>query len=122
MARSRTVGVWMLALWAVCLVAATAGHISGPRDAVSSHANSPAVGILAPAADAAVLPAKVADEIRVSAHFSTSRAFVVMAVLGLLIALPALMRHRAAVAGRDHQRLRTRRHAIALRAPPLQFA
>lgn len=122
MARSRTVGVWALALLALCLVAATAGDVSGPGDAVSGHATSPAVGILAPAPDVAVLPAKVADEIRVSAHFSTSRALVLIAVLALLIALPALMRQRAAVAGRDHQRLRTRRHAIALRAPPLQFA
>ncbi len=122
MARSRTVGVRALALWAVCLVAATGSHISGPRDAVTSHATSPAVGILAAAADVAVLPAKVADDIRVSAHFSTSRALVLMAVLALPIALPAVMRRRAAVAGRDHQRLRTRRHVIALRAPPLQFA
>lgn len=122
MARSRTVGVWALALWALCLVAATAGHISGPRDAVSSHATSPVEAILAPVADVAVLPAKVADEIRVSAHFSTSRVLVPMAVLALLIAPPALMRRRAAGAERDHQRLRTRRHAIALRAPPLQFA
>ena len=121
MARSRTVGVSVLALWALCLVAATAGQVSGPHDGVSSNATSAAVRILGPAADAAVLPAKVADEIRVSAHFSTSRALVLMAVLALLIALPALMRRRAAVAGRDHQRLRTRRHAIALRAPPLQF-
>ena len=120
MTRSRTVGVRTLALWALCLVAATAGHVS--RDAVSSHATSPAVGILAPAADVAVLPAKLADDIRVSAHFSTSRALVLVAVLALLIALPAVMRRRAAVAGRDKQRLRIRRHAIALRAPPLQLA
>ena len=122
MARSRTVGVWALALWALCLVAATAGHVSGPRDAVSGHATSPAVGILAAAADGAVLPAKVADDIRVNAHFSASRTLALTAVPALLIALPALMRRRAAVAGQDHQRLRARRHAIALRAPPLRFA
>lgn len=122
MARSRTVGIWALALWALCLVAATAGHVSGPREAVASHATSPAVGILVPTADAAVLPAKTGDEIRVSAHFSASRPLVLMAVVGLLIALPALMRRGAAVAAGDHQRLRTRRHAIALRAPPLQLS
>jgi hypothetical protein len=121
-ARSRTVGVWTLALWALCLVAATAGDVSGPGDPVSSHGTSPAVGILAPAADVAVLPAKVADEIRVSAHFSNSRALVLVAVPALLIGLPAVLRRGAAVAGREHRRLRTCRHVIALRAPPVQFA
>ena len=114
--------MWTFALWTLCLVVVSAGLMSGPGDAVSSHASSPAVGILAAAADVAVLPATTGDEIRISAHFSTSRALVPMAVLGLLIGLPAVMRRRAAVAGRDHQRLRIRRHAIALRAPPLQFS
>ena len=121
MVRSRTVPLCTLALWALCLVAATVGHASGARDTAPS-ASSPAFGILAPAADAAVLPAKVVDKIRVSAHVSTSRVLVLMAVPAVLISLAAVMSRRAAAAGRDHQRLRARRHGISLRAPPLQFA
>lgn len=122
MARAQTVRVWTLALWALCLLAASAGHLSGPGDAVYRSAAPAAVGILSPAADAAVLPVKLADEVRVSAQLSTSRLLVLVAVLAVLVGLPAVMRRRAEVAGRDDERLRARRHAIVLRAPPLQFA
>ena len=122
MARSRILRVWTLGLLALCLLAATAGHLSGPSDSASGTTSPSAVGILSPAADAAVLPAKVADEIRVSTHFSTARMLVWIAVLAVLVGLPAVVRRRAAVAGSDHRRLRARRHAISLRAPPLQLA
>ena len=121
MARSRTLGVWTLGLLALCLLAATGGHLSG-RSAVSATTSPSAVGIMSPAADAAVLPAKVADEIRVSTHFSSARMLVWVAVLAVLVGLPAVMRRRAAAAGSEHRRLRARRHAISLRAPPLQLA
>ena len=121
-ARSHTARVSTLALWALCLLAATAGHVTGRHDAVPHGASAVAVGVLSPAADAAVLPAKVSDEVRVSAQLSTSRLLVLVAVLAVVVGLPAATRRRAVFAGSDDRRLRARRHAIALRAPPLQFA
>ena len=114
--------MWTLGLLALCLMAAGAGHVSGPSDSVSATASPSAVGIMSPATDAAVLPAKVADELRVGTHFSTARMLVWVAVLAVLAGLPAVVRRRAAVAGTDHRRLRARRHTISLRAPPLQLA
>lgn len=122
MTRSRILRVWTLGLLALCLLAATAGHLSGPADSVSATASPSAVGIVSPAADPAILPAKVADEIRVGAHFSTARMLVWIAVLAVLVGLPAVVRRRIAAAGSDHRRLRARRHTISLRAPPLQLA
>ena len=113
--------MWTLGLLASCLLAA-AGHLSGPSDFLTTGTSPAAVGIVSPAADAAVLPAKVADNIRVGTHFSTSHALVWVAVLAVLVGLPAVMRRRAAAAGSHHCRLRARRHAISLRAPPLQLA
>ena len=114
--------VWTVGLLALCLVAAGAGHLSASSDSVSADGPPTAVGIMSPAADAAVLPAKVADEIRVSTHLSSARMLVWIAVLAVLVGLSAVVRRRAAVAGSDHRRLRARRHAISLRAPPLQLA
>ena len=122
MARSRTLRLWTLGLLALCLMAATAGHLSGPSDSVSATSSPSAVGVMSPAADAAVLPAKVADEVRVSTHVSSARMLVWIAALAVLVGLPAVARHRAAVTGSDNRRLRARRHAISLRAPPLQLA
>ena len=122
MARSLILRVWTLGLLALCLLAGAAGHLSGTSASVSAAASPGAVGIMSPAADPAVLPARVADEIRVSTHFSTARMLVWIAVLAMLVGLPAVVRRRAAVAGSDHRRLRARRHAISLRAPPLQLA
>ena len=122
MARSRILGVWTLGLVALCLIAAGAGHLSPSSDSVSAASPPSAVGIMSPATDAAVLPAKVADELRVGTHLSTSRMLVWGAVLAVLVGLPAVVRRRAAVSGSDHRRLRARRHTISLRAPPLQIA
>lgn len=121
MARSQTARVWTLAVSALCLLAAAAGHLSGPGDALSRTTAPVAVGILSSAPDAAVLPARISEEVRVNAQISTSRLLVLVAALAVLVGLPAAMCHRATVAGRDDKRLRARRHAIALRAPPLQF-
>ncbi|MGI8810510.1 MAG: hypothetical protein ACR2KK_22200 [Acidimicrobiales bacterium] len=121
MPRSR-LHVWTLLLWVACLLAATAGHLSGPPDAVSEGATPAAVGVLSAAADAAVLPARLGDDVRVSAQLSTSRFLMLGAALAVLVGLPAVLRRRTAVAGRDDKRLRVRRHVIALRAPPLQLA
>lgn len=122
MARLRTLRVWTLGLLALGLMAAGAGHISGAADAVSASTPPAAVGILAPAVDVAVLPARIGDEIRVSTQVSKSRILLWVAVLAVLVGLPAVLRRRAALAGTDHRRLRARRHSVSLRAPPLQFA
>ena len=112
----------MLALWGVCLLAATGGHLASPRDAIPAAEMPAAVGVLTGAPDAAVIPGRVADEVRAAGHGAPLRLLVVNAVLAVLVGLPAVLRRRMTSAGHDHRPLRARRHAIALRAPPLQFA
>ena len=107
---------------ALCLMAAGAGHLSAGSDSFSGNGSPTAVGVMSPATDAATLPARVADELRGGTHFSTTRMLVWVAVLAVLVGLPAIVRLRAAVAGSDHRRLQARRHIISLRAPPLQLA
>ena len=70
----------------------------------------------------AVLPARVAGEVRAAGQVAPLRVLVLAAVLALLVGLPAVIRRGSVATGRDSRPLRTRRHAIALRAPPLQFA
>lgn len=118
----RSFRLWTVALWALWVVAATAGLGESRNQAESTGSTPAAVGVLSASADAAVLPAKVADEVRVAAHGSPVRTMVVAAVVAVLIGLPAVLRRRASAAAPAHRPLRARRHAIALRAPPLQFA
>ncbi len=113
---------WTLALWGVCLLAAIAGQPGGqPSFASGSHAPA-AVGVLSAPADDAVLPGRVSDEVRAAVHSAPLRTLALAAVLAPLLGIPALLRRRASAVCCAHQPLRTRRHAIALRAPPVQFA
>ena len=122
MARSRNLRLWTLALWGVCLLAATAGHLAGPRHVAGPETPPAAVGVLSQTQDAAVLPGRIADDVRAAGQAAPMRVFVVAAVLAVLVGLPALLRRRTSTGGQDSQPLRARRHTIALRAPPLQFA
>ena len=122
MPRSRSLRPWAVALWALCLVAATGGPAEDHRYSASSGASPAAVGMLSATADPAVLPAKVADEVRVAAQSAPLRILFMAAVVAVLAGLPAVLRRRASAHGPTPRPLRARRHAIALRAPPLQLA
>lgn len=122
MTRSRTLRLWTLALWGVCLLAATTTHLLGPRDHAGPETRPSAVGVLSQTPDAAVLPARIADDVRAAGQAAPQRVFPLAAVLAVLVGLPAVLRRRTSSGGHDSQPLRARRHTIALRAPPLQFA
>lgn len=122
MTESRSLRLWTVALWALWVVAATAG-LGESRDHAQSTGSTPAtVGVLSASTDAAVLPAKVADEVRVAAQGSPLRTMLVAAIVAVLIGLPTALRRRDTAAGPSHRPLRARRHTIALRAPPLPLA
>jgi hypothetical protein len=121
-APSRNLRLWALVLWGVCLLTATTAHLAGPGDEAVLRTLPAAVGILSQAQDAAVLPARIADDARAAGHAAPLRIVVLAAVLAVLLGLPAVLRRRIAAAGHDTQPRRARRHTIALRAPPLQFA
>src|SRR5688572_27834660 len=114
--------MWMVALWGVCLLAATGGHLASPRHVMLAADAPAAVGVLTRAPDAAVIPVRVADEVRAASQAAPLRLLLLSAVLAALVGLPAVLRRRTSPADRSHQTLRARRYAIALRAPPLQFA
>ena len=80
------------------------------------------MGVLTGGPDAAVVPGRVADEVRATSHGAPLRLLILSAVLAVLVGLPAVLRRRLTSGGHDHRPLRARRHSIALRAPPLQFA
>jgi hypothetical protein len=120
--RSRHLRLWTVALWCACVLAATGGHLAGQRDAVAAGGSPVALRVLSQSPDAAVLPARVTDEVRAASHTTPLRVLLLGALLALLVGLPALARRWAAVAGGDHRLLRARGHSIALRAPPLLFA
>ncbi|HEX2046477.1 MAG TPA: hypothetical protein VHF27_01855 [Acidimicrobiales bacterium] len=122
MARPSDLRPWGLALVALCLLAAGGGLTGGAPDRPPEGAPEPAVAVLSAAADVAVLPARLVDDVRSAASAGPSRVVVLGAVLASLLGLPALVRGGAPPAGRGRRALRTRRHAIALRAPPLAFA
>ena len=122
MARSRSFRRWTLALWVACVLAATGGHPDRPGHTAAENAAPAAVGALSASADAAVLPARLADEVRSAAQSAPLRVIVLAAVLAALAGLPPLLRRPSPAAGRGRQPLRARRYAIALRAPPVQFA
>ncbi len=122
MARSRTLRPWTLALWGVCLLAATTAHLAGPRHAAGPETRPAVVGVLSQTPGTAVLPARIADDVRAAGQAAPLRASIVGAVLAMIVGLPALLRRRTPAGGHDSQPLRARRHTIALRAPPLQLA
>lgn len=112
----------MLALWSVCLLAATGAHLATAPPVTRAAATPAAVGVLTPAPDAAVIPGRVADEVRAATQGAPLRPLALVAALAVLVGLPAAPRRRMAPAGGGDQPLRARRHTIALRAPPVQFA
>lgn len=113
--------MWGLVLLGLCLLAAT-GARPGDRHIVTAGAAPATMGMLAAAADAAVLPPKVADEVRGTLQAPPLRSLALAAVLAVLIGVPALLRLTSSAAGHHHEPLRARRHTIALRAPPLRLA
>lgn len=122
MARSRNLRLWALALWAVCLLAASTAHLGGLRDEAAPRTPPAAVAVLPQTPDAAVLPARIAGDARAAGQAAPLRVLVLAAVLAVLVGLPAVLRRRVSAAGHHARPLRARRHTIALRAPPLQFA
>lgn len=124
MAGSHNLRVCTLALWGLCLLAATSLHFAGagPGDAPAAGEPPAAVGLLSRAPGDAVIPARVADELRAASQAAPLRLLLLSAVLALLLGLPAVLRTRLSPAGPGSQPLRARRHTIALRAPPLRFA
>jgi hypothetical protein len=114
--------VCALLLWGVCLLTATSAHLAGPGEEAAPRKLPAAVGVLSQTADTAVLPARIADDVRAAGQAGPLRIVVLAAVLAVLVGLPAVLRRRTMAAGHDAQPLRSRRHTIALRAPPLQFA
>jgi hypothetical protein len=121
-ARSRDLRLWRLGLVALCLLTAGGGLTPGAPARVGEGAPQPAVAVLSPSVDVAVLPARLVDEVRSAASANPSRLIVLGAVLASLLVLPALVRLMSPPAGKGRRPLRTRRYAIALRAPPLAFA
>jgi len=114
--------VCALLLWGLCLLTATSAHLAGSGEEAAPPMLPAAVGVLAQTADAAVLPARIADDVRAAGQAAPLRTVVLAAVFAVLLGLPAVLRRRSTAAGHDAQPLRSRRHTIALRAPPLQFA
>ena len=109
-------------MWGVCLLAATTSHLADPDPQTARDTQPAAVGVLSQTADAAVLPARIADDVRAAGQAAPLRVYLLAAVVAVLLGLPAMLRRRTAAGGHDSQPLRARRHTIALRAPPLQFA
>ena len=122
MARPRDLRLWGPGVFALCLLAA-GGGLTGESPAWASEGvPQPAVAVLSPTADVAVLPARLVDDVRSAASAAPSRAVVPGAVLASVLGLPALLRRSSPPSGPGRRALRTRRYAIALRAPPLLFA
>lgn len=109
-------------MWGVCLLATTTTHLAGPRDHARPQTRPAAVGVLSQAPHAAVLPARIAEDVRSAGGAAPLRVVVLAAVLAVLVGLPAVLRRRTSAGSPGSQPLRARRHTIALRAPPLQFA
>ena len=122
MTRSRNLRLWALALWGLCLIAATTAHGAAPGEEAVRAPHSATVGVLSQLPGSAVLPARIADDVRAAGQAAPLRILVLAAVLAALVGLPATLRRRTSAGGHDARPLRARRYTIALRAPPLQFA
>ncbi len=82
-----------------------------------------AIAGLSGASGAALLPARMADDARAAAYSGGSlRILLLPAVLAAVLGIPAARRRRGRAPAHDHRVLQTRRHVIAVRAPPLQLA
>ena len=122
MTQARRLRVWVLAVWCAGLLAATGGQLADARSVLPAGAIPASVARMTRAPDAAVIPARVADEVRAASQGAPFRTLALAAVLAVLAGLPAVQHRRASSFALDHRPLRSRRHAISLRAPPLQFA
>ena len=122
MSRTRDLRLLGLALCGLALVAAGAGLAGGPAPSLYGGLAQRAAAVPSPSVDAAVLPARVVDEVRSARSAAPSRVLVPGAVLASLVGLPALVGRTSPAAGSRRPDVRTRRHAIALRAPPLRSA
>jgi hypothetical protein len=120
--RPRSSRLWTLALWILCLLAATggvaearplAGRAGPPSAAMSSGASTP---------DSAVLPVRAGDEVDVAVQHAPLRMLFLAGVVAVLVARPAASRRGSSVGAQGRRILRNRRSAIALRAPPLRLA
>ena len=109
-------------MWGVGLLAATTPHLAGPPDHAGPQTRPEPVGILSQTPDAAVVPARIAENVRAAGGAAPLRVVVLAAVLAVLVGLPAVLRRRTSAGSHGSQPLRARRHTITLRAPPLQFA
>ena len=118
MARTRALRLWGLALFAMCLLAVGGGLVGESSDSVSEGLPRPAVAVLSATADVAVLPARAVDEIRSGRSAAPSRILMLGTVFTALLGLPALRRGHARLAGDGRAPVHSRRHTIALRAPP----
>jgi hypothetical protein len=96
--------------------------VDGRRHHALAGTPPSAIGLVSQTPDAAILPARITDEVRAAGQAAPLRVLVVAAALALLVGLPPALRRRASTGSHDSQPLRARRHTIALRAPPLQFA
>ena len=121
-ARSRNLRLWAGGLWAFCLLATTAAQPGDAGDPVTKAAPPAAVGLLSARSEAAILPPRAADELRLSSSGVPLRILVLAGVLAALVALPTVLRQTSSTGSRGKQPLRSRRYAIALRAPPLRLA
>jgi hypothetical protein len=120
-ARSRNLRTWALALWGISLLAAAGAQVAGTRERGGSAGPPAAVGAMS-RQEAAVLPARIADELRAAGSAAPLRPLTLAAVVALAVGLPTLLRRQPVAAAGGHRTLRSRRHAITLRAPPLRFA
>lgn len=122
MAGSRNLRLWAGGLWAFCLLAGTAAQPGDAGNALAKTAPPAAVDLLSVRSEAAILPPRVADELRLSSSGTPLRILVMAAVLAGLVALPTVLRQTSSTGNRGGQPLRSRRYTIALRAPPLRLA
>lgn len=114
--------MWALAAWAICLLAGTAGHMAGGRVASGSDAPLATTAVLAPAADHAVIPARVADDVRTADQAGPVRGLVAAGIVAAAAGGTAAVHRRTPTERARVRHLRARRHAISLRAPPLLLA
>jgi hypothetical protein len=119
--RPRPLRLWAVALWALCVVAATGSVARNQAPAFSPGTAHATVATSAAGSDPAVLPAKVVDEVGSPAHTTPLRMPLMAAVVAGLAGVAAVVRSRGSTEDSRHRPLRARRHTIAVRAPPLQF-
>ena len=113
---------WTLAVWGLLLLATVAAE---PRSTDHPDRQPPARASagLAGTNHAALLPARLPDDVRVAAQAGgSSRALILAATLAAILGVPALHPRHGSGGERGRRQLQARRYAIALRAPPRRLA